>query len=407
MSGAPVRVAMISPYPPPGGSLRSGVEWFAGRLAGALAEAGADVTVVAQRHEVAGPEAEDEETHRGVRVLRRFERGAGALRAAVGAALDTRPDVVHLQHEVFLFGGPESVPTLPLALRRLGRAGTGPVVTLHQVVDPAAVDGSFTRLHRVRVPAPVARLALSAVQGTVRRGAAATIVHERSFARVVPGARVVPLGIDVTDAGPAEAADPVVRARLGLSGDRLVVLCFGFLAPYKGLETVLEAAALAGPEVHLVVAGGAHPRLAGRDDYAGALADRYGTVATFTGFVPDPEVRSWFAAADVVLIPHPRPFSSSGPLAQALGFGRPLLLSEAMADCVGAPAELAFAPRPAALARRLTELARSPAARVALADGSAELARGRSWAAVARAHLDTYGEVVRGARDAGGALSPR
>jgi glycosyltransferase involved in cell wall biosynthesis len=184
--------------------------------------------------------------------------------------------------------------------------------------------------------------------------------------------------------------------RLKLDDTRLTVLCFGFLSPYKGLEQALEAARLAGPEVDLVLAGGPHPRLErnGRDGYAETLAGQYKRIARFTGYVPEHDVASWFAAADVVLVPYPRPFSSSGPLAQALGHQRPVLLSEAMAHCVGAPDEVASSMEPEALAARLVRLARQPDERDRLARASAQLADGRTWPAVAQRHLAIYEEVT-------------
>src|SRR5690606_10209110 len=129
---------------------------------------------------------------------------------------------------------------------------------------------------------------------------------EPAFARAVPGATVVPHGVERAPAVDRAAA----RARLGVDGGPLVVLCFGFVAPYKGLETALEAARLAGADVRLVVAGGPHPRVG--DAYARELRARHGDHARFTGHVPDGDVAAWFAAADLALLPYPRPVSSSG-----------------------------------------------------------------------------------------------
>ena len=269
---------------------------------------------------------------------------------------------MHLQHETFLYGGPSSVPALGPALRSLRRARQGVVVTMHHVVDPGSVDARFTAVHRVRAPWRVARAGLGRVQRTITRGADAVLVHEPGFADVVPDAHVVPHGIDVDPAAGEAAA---ARARLGLD-ERFTALCFGFLAPYKGLETALRAANVAGDRVHLVIAGGEHPRMAG-DGYADGL--RALGPATFAGPVPDADVRDWFAAAEVALFPYPRPHATSGPLALALGAGTPVLLSEALAACAGAPVTLAVPADPVALGGRLATPAADEAARDALAAG--------------------------------------
>ena len=382
-------VALISPYPAPGERHggRSGVASYAAQLAGALTAQGAAVTVVAP--------AEDREaavaTDGAVRIERPFTRGPRALVRAAAAARATGAPTVHLQHETFLYGGPSSVPALAPALAGLRRARRGVVVTMHHVVDPREVDGEFIRVHRVRAPAAVARAGLGAVQRMIRRAASAVLVHEPGFAGVVPEAHVVPHGVD--PAGPPPDRD-AARDRLSLDRDRLLVLCFGYLAPYKGLEIALEGALRAGEAVHLVVAGGEHPRLqAAGDGYARRLREHWGDRATFTGYVADAEVRDWFAAADVALLPYPRPFATSGPLAIALSTGTPVLLSEPLARCAGAAALAAVAPDADSIAARLRVLATDAAERARLAAASRAMALDRTWPVVAQRHLDVYAEV--------------
>ena len=107
------------------------------------------------------------------------------------------------------------------------------------------------------------------------------------------------------------------------------MLCFGFLAPYKGIELVLEAAALAGAATsQVVVAGGEHPRLHGRRRFAAELRDaRTATSPGSPAGYPTTTSARWFAAADVAVFPYPKPFASSGALALALAHGTPVLLS--------------------------------------------------------------------------------
>ena len=383
-------VALISPFPALGERHGgwTGVASYSASLAGALADAGAQVSVLASRE----PGLPDVVRAGGVEVRRVWERGPSALPVAAAAARETGAPAVHLQHELFLYGGPAAVPGVVPALGRLRAARRGVVVTMHHVVDPAAIDGDFTATHRVRAPVPVARAGVRAVQGAVRALAGSVVVHEPAFARVVPGANVVPHGVEAVAERTSQAA---ARAALGVRDEVLCVLCFGFLAPYKGLEVALRAAALAGPGVELVVAGGEHPRLrAAGDDYAAALRAGAPPNAGFTGFVPDADVARWFAAADVALLPYPRPFATSGPLAVAFAHRTPVLISEALAATMDAPAALRTPVEPEALAARLRALAADPAARVALAEAAAQLAAGREWPAVARRHLELYAEVT-------------
>jgi glycosyltransferase involved in cell wall biosynthesis len=380
-------VTLLTPYPPAG--LRhgghSGVASYSANLATALAAEGARVRVIAP-HEPGEPPSM---TEHGVQVLRAGRRGPGALLHATRAALSSPTRVIHLQHELFLYGGPSALPSLPLAVERLRRQAPL-AATLHQVVDPGDVDRDYTRMHRVAVPPAMARSGLRSVQAYLANRTHRAIVHEAAFADLVPGARVIHHGVETAEHVDRTAA----RRALGVDDHRLVVLCFGFVAPYKGVETALAAAELAGREVQLVVAGGPHPRLADGEDYLAALARRHPN-ARFTGYVPDHDVSRWHSAADIALLCYPRPHASSGALALALAHGTPLLLGEPVARCVAAPEELEIPLDPSTIAERLRRLANHRGTREELRTATRRFATGRSWPEVARQHLDLYEEMLR------------
>jgi glycosyltransferase involved in cell wall biosynthesis len=246
-------------------------------------------------------------------------------------------------------------------------------------------------MHRVRAPRPALRLGLATVQQTIGRLARQVIVHEDRFAAVVPEAAVVPHGV--------EGVEPGTETRVEVADlpedDRLTLLCFGFLAPYKGLELALEAASLARDDVRLLVVGGEHPRLVdGGERYGDGLRDRWGDVAEFAGYVADDELPHWFGLADLALFLYPRPFATSGALALAVAHGLPALLSPTLAGLVGAPAEMVAPTDAPALAARLRGLAADRAALDPLRRQSAALTRDRSWGAVADRHRQIYAEVA-------------
>jgi glycosyltransferase involved in cell wall biosynthesis len=377
-------VALISPFPALGERHGgwTGVASYSANLAAALADEGARVTVLASEEPGLPPVARDGT----LEVRRTWKRGAAALPSAAAAARATGAPSVHLQHEHFLYGGPAAAPGVVPALAGLCRRRA--VVTMHHVVDPAQVDAGFTATHRVRAPVPLARAGVATVQRSIRALADVVVVLEPSFTSVVPGAAVVPHGIEVVDTSAGRTA----LAALGFGEAPLCVLCFGFISPYKGLEAAIAAAGLAGDEVELVIAGGEHPRLAAAgDDYAQRLRASAPDNVCFTGFVPDEDLERWFTAADVLLLPYPRPFASSGPLALALAHGTPVLMSEALARTTGAPGAMAVAAEPAAIAARLRALAADRSERERLRVAGGDLRAGRTWPEVARRHLELYG----------------
>lgn len=143
---------------------------------------------------------------------------------------------------------------------------------------------------------------------------------------VAPGARVLRLFHPVYDQyvrpdGSAAAA----RASLGLDPDRRIVLFFGLVRPYKGLEDLLEAVAILGDGADLLVAGEAY---SGREALHARMEkpDLAGRVRWIDRFIPDGEVDALFRAADVVALPY-RSATQSGVAQIALAFRKPLVLT--------------------------------------------------------------------------------
>lgn len=382
-------VTIISPYPDLGHSHHagtSGVASYAANLARSLSACGSRVHVVAP----GSPGDHRIEHDDSVRVERCTGVGVRALRRAVDAALRTGAPVIHLQFELFLYGGPPALLETLASLDRIRRNGASTVVTMHQTVDPTTVDRSYTDLHRVPVPAPIARAGIDGLQRALRRLADATVVHEEPFRTVLGDADVIPHGIEPTERLDRREA----RTHLDLPDDCFLALCFGFVAPYKGLETALEAGRLAGDRIEVVVAGGEHPRLASSgDDYAGDLRRRFGDRARFTGWVPGDDVVPWFRAADVALFPYPEPFSSSGALALALACETPALVSARLGRCIGAPSQM-LASTSVEIADRLGQLRDDPTALEDLRGWTSCLAAGRAWSDVADRHRDVYDRVA-------------
>jgi glycosyltransferase involved in cell wall biosynthesis len=377
-------VALVSPYPAPGRTHdgTSGVASYTANLARGLAFRGASVLVVAPDEPAAPPAHSDGD----VAVVRSGPRGPLALSRAIRMASDRRPGVVHLQHEMLLFGGLSSLATMPMATRQLRKFERGAITTVHQIVDPRDVSREFMTMHRLRGPVTAARVAISAYQEMLA-SAGVVIVHEPGFLSQLPDSVVIPHGVERQPRLPRAQA----RQRLGLSDERrLVVLCFGFVAPYKGLEAALAVATRA-PEVLMVVAGGDHPRHG--PGYTETLERRWGDVARFTGWLSEEDIAAWHSAADVAFFGYPAPHSSSGAVSMAIGFGMPFLTSDALSRCMGLPPEVSVSLDGFELAERLRELADDRELLAKLRRASTRIVGRRSWAEVAERHLRLYQRV--------------
>jgi glycosyltransferase involved in cell wall biosynthesis len=159
------------------------------------------------------------------------------------------------------------------------------------------------------------------------------VVHSSGDAetarRLRPQARVLqlfhPLYDQYLDGAPAGRSE--ARRSLGLPESGRLILFFGLVRPYKGLQDLIEATASLEGDTHLLVVGEPygdpepHRRALSRPELSGRARwiDR---------FVPDDEVGAYFRAADVVALPY-REATQSGVGQIALAFRKVLAVTDA------------------------------------------------------------------------------
>lgn len=125
------------------------------------------------------------------------------------------------------------------------------------------------------------------------------------------------------------AGAQVLRSRAGAADGEGLILFFGNLARYKGLDLLLEALACAGNEgVALVIAG----RCKDRELHAEleAAIARHPLRARITwddAFIPDASIAAYFTAADVLAMPY-RHIDQSGVLFMSLSAGVPIVATD-------------------------------------------------------------------------------
>jgi len=180
--------------------------------------------------------------------------------------------------------------------------------------------------------------------------------------------------------------------------DGPVVLFFGLLRPYKGIETLLEAwrgvRSEISPEAELWVVG--RPRMP--LEPLRALAGP--GVRFIPRFVSDAELPAFFRRADIVALPYSRTerFDFSGVLATALAFGKPTVISDigGFSEVAAAGAARLVAPEdPGALRTAIVSLLNDQQAREGLAWGALTAAKGAySWEAAAHETLALYRDLV-------------
>lgn len=324
-----------------------------------------------------------------VEALEGHARIAAVVDAAGFGPEHNRCDLVHIQHQYFLFGG---VAPWKCRIGRLLRRIERPIVmTAHEFVEPTGGPlrgGAIALTNRLHFGSPAVRSILVHTEWDRAR-----------LARFGPNgdrACVVRHGVPTAPALPAR--DEARRA-LGLE-DRFVVTVFGFLSRRKGHAVAVEALRQMPPDAVLLLAGGRHP-----DDRTGYVADLEARIdaagvrerCRVTGYLDEDAVRTVMSATDIVLAPFAES-SGSGSLAMAFACRKPILASDIAphAEIVGdTPGALRLAPVAdgAAMAAAAAALRDDSAARERLARGAAAYAERHSYDRVAAETAAVYRAV--------------
>ena len=156
--------------------------------------------------------------------------------------------------------------------------------------------------------------------------------------------RVIPHTEGVMLHGTASRGE--ARRRLGIAADERLYVCAGFLHPAKGYERAIVAFEAAGSPGRLVLLASVRSATEPNLEYEAwirSLCDRVPRVELIDRYVPDDDFDAWIAAADAVVLPYRRAWSS-GVLARARVIGTPAVVSAVggLADQAG-PDDLVFA----------------------------------------------------------------
>jgi len=311
-------------------------------------------------------------------------------RAAAQRINDSGADVVLVQHEYGIFGGPAGA----LLLRLLDRVDAPVVVTLHTVLEQpnadqrAVIEALARRASKLIVMAEKGRELLVRVHGVAWNQIA-----------------VVPHG--VPDRPFLESGR--LHDRFGFAGRR-VLLTFGLLSPNKGIETMiraLPAIIAAHPESLYVVLGATHPHLVAREGEAyreslKSLAEELGVAHAMRfidGFLDQEALLDYLQAADIYVTPYLNETQiTSGTLSYAVALGKPVVstpywhAAELLADGVGTLVPFGDS---GGFAEAIVALLDHPEKMAEMAARAYGIGRTMVWSALAEAYLALCDEAVR------------
>ncbi len=303
-------------------------------------------------------------------------------------------DVVCLQHEYGIFGGPSGSHILAL-IRDLRM----PVVTtLHTVLKEPNDD-------QRRVLQELASLSAQLVVMTERA---------RTFLREIYGIPENKITLNPHGIPDTPFVDPnPFKEQFGVEG-RPVALTFGLLSPNKGIEHMLRAVPKilkTFPNFAYIVLGATHPDLVREQGERYRLSlERLArdlgirkNVIFYNRFVELKELTEFIRAADVYVTPYLNPAQiTSGTLAYSFGCGKAIVSTpywhaeELLADGRGVLVPFADSER---MGCEITELLQDEKRRLAMCEQAYRLGREMIWERSAERYMDSFQKTRLGRQD--------
>jgi len=173
-------------------------------------------------------------------------------------------------------------------------------------------------------------------------------------------------------------AGAACRSSLDIPQEARVVLFFGLIRRYKGVDRLLAAFELLAKaeDLYLVIAGSTSPELARELDAAIERSEAKARIRFRPRFSSDPELAALLRMADIVVFPYQHVYQSSA-LLLAMSFGKAIIASDipGLAEYLDAGVEgvLCDTEKPTHLAREILALAREDARREALGAAAREV----------------------------------
>lgn len=335
----------------------------------------------------------------GIKVIRCFDKRPGYIWQITREIKKINPEVIHLQQELALYGNVITAylfQWLLLALR-----GYRVVVTLHGVVSISAITKNFIRENNSNLPVWITKLAFRVIYGPITKRADEIVVHEPMFKNIlikeysVNPEKINPIPHGVEPLHPTPVS--VARKRLGLNLDAHVVLFMGYLTGYKGIDLLIEGFAKylgSDPEAYLIIGSGKHPKLQNDPDYLSEYhrleekAKKLIPKASYrwVGFIDEADIVDYYSASDVSVYPYTISMSSSGPMAIALGYGKPFIASDVFKGVLNEP-NMIFKRTEGSLSEKLKDFFKDPNA---FQQSLLVMREERLWVKVGGEHYQVY-----------------
>lgn len=262
----------------------------------------------------------------GITVKRFWKRGSIiSILKLIGELMQSKSTKIVLSLEIFMFGSGFHTFIALLGFLLLKLQGKQIVILMHQVME------NFRNIEKNNLKASILNGFKNILYKYILAISDIVIVFEQQLKDQLDSknSKIVVIPHFVPQLNPLDKTE--ARKKLDLDVNAWYVLCFGYIAPYKGSDWIVENWNSAGKE-KLIMAGGPNPNHVNNPSYSkyvqhvSDMAKQKGIVTT--GFIDEKDIPLYFASADAVILPYKTFMSSSGPLSFAFAYEKPVILSE-------------------------------------------------------------------------------
>lgn len=277
-------------------------------------------------------------------VLRKWKKGSVfSILSLLPYILKLKNKSIFVQFEFNVFGGILTNIALIFTLFILKLLGKNIFFELHQVLEDIKLLEKHINIKN-KIKQKFFNLGLKAFYLFLGLSVNKIIVFEeelkRRLSKYVNKEKIEVFSLSVDSKKALDKNE--ARRKIGLSRKEFVILCFGFINGYKGLDWIIRQFRIKNSElriknVRLVIAGGENPYLKDMPHYQKFYNSIISEAKkckqiTYTGFVPDNKVSSYFSACDLAVLPYEVFMSASGPFSLSLSYSKPVILSDVLSS---------------------------------------------------------------------------
>lgn len=325
---------------------------------------------------------------KNINVIRCFDKNPKFFFQISSEIKKIKPDVVHIQQELALFGNIFTSYFLQWLIFLLRKHKI--IVTLHGVVSLKKINKNFIRENYSNLPAWLVKTGFYIIYKPLCVWSDKIIVHEEYFKNILMEEydadknKIEVIFHGIEDLKPMDKKDAC--SELGLNKNKDIILFMGYLTGYKGIDLLIEGFSeycKINKNAFLIIGAGKHPKLKNNAEYqkeyeriknkAENLIPK--NMHNWTGFIEEKKIPFYYSASDVSVYPYTIAMSTSGPMAIAVGYKK-LFLASISFDKVINDKKILFRETPNDLADKLKNFFENKAV---FQNEIENLSRKRSW----------------------------